>query len=71
MFVFHYSFLQLRNLSLLLLNDAPQVFDAVVVGQLVLGHLEAAGMCNVRVFRFDRVAILQLAEALPPVIPQG
>lgn len=46
--MFCYSFLQLWNLCLLLLNDAPQVFDAVVVGQLVFGHLEAAGRWNIR-----------------------
>lgn len=46
--MFCYSFLQLWNLCLLLLNDAPQVFDAVVVGQLVFGHLKAVGRWNIR-----------------------
>lgn len=48
--MFCYSFLQLWNLCLLLLNDTPQVFDAVVVGQLVFGHLQAAGRWNIRLW---------------------
>lgn len=39
-FMFGHSFLQVGDLGLLLLDNTPQVFDAVVVGQLVLGHLQ-------------------------------
>lgn len=43
MFMLRHGFLQLGDLGLLLLNDAAQVFDAVVVRQLVFGHLQPAG----------------------------
>lgn len=43
MFMLSHSFLQLRDLCLLLLNNTSQVFDAVVVWQLIFGHLEPAG----------------------------
>ncbi|TNN57231.1 hypothetical protein EYF80_032565 [Liparis tanakae] len=32
----------IRNLCLLLLDDAPQVFDAVMVGDFIFGHLKPA-----------------------------
>lgn len=41
-FMLRHGFLQLWNLCLLLLDDAPQMFDAVMVGQLVFGHLKPA-----------------------------
>lgn len=40
MFMLGHGFLQLGDLCLLLLNNTSQVFDTVVVRQLVLGHLE-------------------------------
>lgn len=42
--MFCHSFLQLWNLCFLLLDDAPQVFDAVMVGQLIFGHLKSASV---------------------------
>lgn len=43
-----HSFLQLRNLCLLLLDNTSQVFDAVVVWQLVFGHLKPARVRDIR-----------------------
>lgn len=42
------------------------MFDAVVVGQLVFGHLQAAGMWKVTVFRFIERLFIS-SEALPSV----
>lgn len=41
-FMLHYRFLQVRNLCLLLLDDAPQVFNTVMVGHLIFRHLMPA-----------------------------
>lgn len=38
--MFCYGFLQFWNLGLLLLDNAPQMLDAIVVGQLIFGHLK-------------------------------
>lgn len=43
MLMLSHGFLQLGDLCLLLLNNTSQVFDAVVVRQLIFGHLEPAG----------------------------
>lgn len=40
MFMLSHGFLQIGDLCLLLLNDTSQVFDTVVVRQLILGHLK-------------------------------
>lgn len=41
-FMFCYSFFQLWNFSLLLLDNAPQVFNTVMIGQLIFGHFKPA-----------------------------
>lgn len=49
MFMLSHGFLQLGDLCLLLLNNTSQVFDAVVVRQLIFGHLQPAGLTQFQV----------------------